>query len=201
MSHNLILVRHGEQIDAEHGVIDSPLSARGKLQAEAVGLRLAAAGITHLWHSPLDRAWETAQVIQQYLPLTPSEPSALLMDCVPAGKVDETPSIFDPFFGSVTEADIEAGAAQMDDAVAEFMAPSRQDQTDLLITHNAVIGWFLREALALPEWRWVTLSQSNCGITVLQRSRAGRPWAVISHNDVGHLSPELQTGMPGAVMF
>lgn len=201
MSHNLILVRHGEQVDADHGVIDSPLSERGHLQAEATGQRLASAGITHVWHSPLDRAWQTAQVIHRYLPGVPSEPSALLMDCVPAGKVRETPSLFDPFFGSVTDADIEAGSAQMEDAVAEFMAATRQNQTDLIVTHTPVIGWFLREALALPQWRWVTLSQSYCGITVLQRSRAGRPWSLISHNDVGHLGAELQSGIPGAIVF
>ncbi|MEG3035914.1 MAG: histidine phosphatase family protein, partial [Aurantimicrobium sp.] len=40
MAHNIILVRHGEQLDAEHGVIDGPLSPRGIAQAEAVGRRL-----------------------------------------------------------------------------------------------------------------------------------------------------------------
>ena len=201
MSHNIILVRHGEQIDAEHGVIDSPLSERGHAQAAAVGRRLSGAGVTKIWHSPLDRAWETAQDIQGFLPGVDAEPSALLMDCVPAGKADETPSNFDPFFGSMSEVDIEAGAAQMGDAVAEFLSPTRQGETDLLVTHNAVIGWFVREVLGLPEWRWVTLTQSNCGVTVLQRQTAGRAWSVISHNDVGHLAPELQTGMAGAVMF
>ena len=41
MAHNIILVRHGEQLDAEHGVIDGPLSPRGIAQAEAVGRRPA----------------------------------------------------------------------------------------------------------------------------------------------------------------
>ena len=195
--HNIILVRHGEQIDAEHGVIDSSLSPRGIAQARATAARLAGVGITQAWHSPIDRAWETMNVIREAIPMVPTEPSALLMDCVPSAKALDTPAVYDPFFGSVSEVDIEAGSAQMSDAVAEFLAPGRQGQTDLLVTHNAVIGWFVREVLDAPSWRWVTLSQSNCGITVLQQ-RPGRPWALISHNDVGHLPPELHTGLPGA---
>jgi serine/threonine-protein phosphatase PGAM5 len=199
--HNIILVRHGEQIDAEHGVVDSSLSERGIAQARAVAARLAGVGITQAWHSPLDRAWQTMNVIHEAIPLVPVEPSALLMDCVPSDKAPDTPAIFDPFFGSVSEADIEAGSAQMSDAITEFLAPGRQGQTDLLVTHNAVIGWFVREVLEAPAWRWVTLNQSNCGITVLQQQRPGRPWTLISHNDVGHLPTDLHTGMPGAPLI
>jgi serine/threonine-protein phosphatase PGAM5 len=195
--HNIILVRHGEQIDAEHGVIDSSLSPRGIAQARALAARLVGVGITQAWHSPIDRAWQTMNVIHEAIPLAPAEPSALLMDCVPSAKALDTPAVYDPFFGSVSEVDIEAGSAQMADAVADFLAPGRQGQTDLLVTHNAVIGWFVREVLGAPSWRWVTINQSNCGITVLQQ-RPGRPWALISHNDVGHLPLELHTGLPGA---
>ena len=85
----------------------------------------------------------------------------------------------------------------MADAVAEFLAPGRQGETDLLVTHNNVIAWFVREALGAPAWKWVTLNQANCGITVLQQ-RPGRPWALISHNDLGHLPVELRTGIPDA---
>ena len=56
MAHNIILVRHGEQLDAEHGVIDGPLSPRGIAQEEAVGRRLADVEFSHVWHSPLERA-------------------------------------------------------------------------------------------------------------------------------------------------
>ena len=34
MPHHLYLVRHGEQLDAEHGMPDGPLSPRGRRQAE-----------------------------------------------------------------------------------------------------------------------------------------------------------------------
>ena len=39
MSRFLYLVRHGEQQDAEHGLPDGPLSARGVRQAHAIAER------------------------------------------------------------------------------------------------------------------------------------------------------------------
>jgi serine/threonine-protein phosphatase PGAM5 len=197
MAHNIILVRHGEHLDAEHGVIDGPLSERGIAQAEAVGKRLAGMDISTIWHSPLERAWETVRVMEKYVHAQAVEPSALLMDCIPSGKTPETPDSFDPFFGSVTDAEIEAGSAQMADAVAEFLGVGRQDTTDLMVTHNNVISWFVREVMDAPDWKWVPLNQAHCGITVLQHRR-GRPWALLSHNDVGHLPVELRSGTPGS---
>lgn len=195
MTHTLLLVRHGEQLDAEHGVIDGPLSPRGVRQAQALADRLSGLEIANIWHSPLERAWDTVRVMSERLPAVQAQPSALLMDCVPSGMIDDTPAAYVPFFKSVTEADIEAGSAQMADAVAEFMSPGTSNQVDLLVTHNAVISWFVREALEAPAWKWVTLNQANCGITVLQH-KVGRPWNVVAHNDLGHLPVELRTGLP-----
>ena len=195
MPYTLILVRHGEQLDAEHGVEDGPLSPRGVRQAQALADRISGLDIANVWHSPLERAWDTVRVLSGRMPSITAAPSAHLMDCVPTGLTDEMPTNFRAFFKSVTEADIEAGSAQMADAVAEFMSAGVSKQTDLLVTHNAVIAWFVREALAAPDWKWVTLNQANCGLTVLQH-RSGRPWNLVAHNDLGHLPVELRTGLP-----
>jgi probable phosphoglycerate mutase len=64
-----------------------------------------------------------------------------------------------------------------------------------LVTHNSVIAWLVREVLGAPEWKWLTLTQAHCGITVLYQ-RTGRPWTLVSHNDVGHLPVDLRTGLP-----
>ena len=45
----------------------------------------------------------------------------------------------------------------------------------MLVTHNAVIAWFVREVLEAPAWKWVTLNQANCGITVIQHKPGRRP--------------------------
>jgi len=196
----LYLVRHGEQQDAEHGLPDGPLSPRGKRQAHLIAERLGGVPFTGAWHSPLQRAEETAKIIAQRLPALTSEPSPLLMDCIPSGKAPEMPSVFDPFFGSVTEEQIEAGRAQMEDAASEFLRSRPGARHDLLITHNFVIGWFVREVLGAPDWRWISINQANCGLTVLQQ-KPGRPWTLVTHNDLGHLPVELRTGLPEPLPF
>lgn len=200
MTHYIYLVRHGEQQDAEHGLPDGPLSGRGKRQARLLAERLGGVPFTGAWHSPLQRASETAEIIAGRLPALTSEPSLLLFDCIPSGKAPETPSAYDPFFGAVTDAEIEAGRAQMEDAAAEFLQTRRGEHHDLLITHNFVIAWFVREVLGAPDWRWVGINQANCGLTVLQQ-KYGRPWTLVTHNDLGHLPVELRTGLAEPLMF
>lgn len=195
MPHYLYLVRHGEQQDAEHGVADGPLSERGKRQADAIAQRLAGVPFSRAFHSPLQRAEETARIMTERMPALQSQPSMLLMDCIPSGPTPDLPAAFEPFFGSVTPAEIEAGEAQMADAVAEFLAPAREDRHDLLITHNFVIAWFVREVFGAPSWRWLGLNQANCGLTII-RVRSAKPSVLVTHNDLGHLPPELRTGLP-----
>lgn len=194
MTHYLYLVRHGEHQGAEHGLDDGPLSPRGRRQAELLADRLSGVPLDAVWHSPLDRAWETGRALAERLPAVRPEPHALLFDCVPTGYLPDMPAVYEPFFGGITEAEVEAGAAQMADATVEFLSRGRGAH-ELLITHNFVIAWLVREVLEAPAWRWVTLNQANCGLTVLVQ-RPGRPWTVAMHNDLSHLPFELRTGLP-----
>lgn len=62
----LFIVRHGQccaQCDPHDANPDSALTALGEAQAGAVGVRLAAAGITHIISSPLVRALATAHIV------------------------------------------------------------------------------------------------------------------------------------------
>ena len=188
-------MRHGEQQDAEYGLPDGPLSPRGRRQAQAIAERLSGVPFTGAWHSPLERASETARIMQERMPALDSTPSALLFDCYPSGPTPDMPRAFESFFGGVTEEQIDAGQAQMADATAEFLAPAAGDRHDLLVTHNFVIGWFVREVLDAPNWRWLGLNQANCGLTVI-RVRSAKPPVLVMHNDLGHLPMELRTGLP-----
>ncbi|MFT4305376.1 MAG: histidine phosphatase family protein [Microbacterium sp.] len=194
MTHYIYLVRHGEHQDAEHGLVDGPLSTRGRRQAELLADRLSGVPLDAVWHSPLVRAAETARAVAARLPAVAPQPSSLLFDCVPTGMTPETPAAFEPFFGSVTEAEIDAGRAQMADAMAAFLVRRQGDVHELLITHNFVISWFVREVLDAPEWRWMTLNQAHCGLSVIAQ-RHGRPWTLAAHNDLAHLPFELRTGL------
>ncbi|WP_439594049.1 histidine phosphatase family protein [Microbacterium sp.] len=195
MTHYIYLVRHGEHQDAEYGLTDGPLSPRGRRQASLLADRLSGVAFDAVWHSPLMRAAQTAEAVAERMPSASPQPSALLFDCVPTGMTDETPAVFEPFFGSVTGAEVEAGRAQMADAVSEFLVRKSGEVHDLIITHNFVIGWFVREVLQAPDWRWMTLNQAHCGLTVLAQKQ-GRPWTLVSHNDLAHLPVELRTGLP-----
>ena len=61
-------------------------------------------------------------------------------------------------------------------------------------------AWFVREVLGAPEWRWISINQANCGLTVLHQ-KPGRPWTLLTHNDTGHLPVELRTGLPDPLLF
>ena len=194
MTHYLYLVRHGEHLDAEHGLEDGPLSPRGRRQAELIADRLSGVPLDAVWHSPLERATETARVVAERLPAASTEPHARRFAGVPRGSTPALPQASVWLLGAAAPAAAEAGAAQMADAAVEFLALKRGSH-ELLITHNFVIAWFVREVLEAPAWRWVTLNQANCGLTVLAQ-RPGRPWTVATHNDLSHLPVELRTGLP-----
>ena len=124
------------------------------------------------------------------------EPSSLLFDCIPSGPTPDMPKAFESFFGAVTDAEIEAGRAQMDDAVERVPARRRwATGTTCSITHNFVIGWFVRHVFDAPDWRWLGLNQANCGLTII-RVRSAKPPVLVVHNDLGHLPVELRTGLP-----
>jgi probable phosphoglycerate mutase len=195
MSRYLYLVRHGEQVDAEFGLPEGPLSERGREQAALIADRLREVPFDKAYTSPLQRAIETATVITERLEVKPATPNALLMDCIPSGPEKGMHPAFEPFFGGITEEEITAGQAQMADAVGEWFAPSRGDRHELLITHNFVIAWFVREVCEAPAWRWMGINQAHCGLTVI-RVRSAKPPTLLSHNDVGHLPPALRTGLP-----
>lgn len=195
MSRYLYLVRHGEQQDAEYGLPDGPLSPRGARQVHALAQRLGGVPFDAAWHSPLERAAETARIMTERMPALESQPTNLLFDCYPCGPTPDMPHVFAPFFGGVTPAEIEAGEAQMADAVAEFLAPSPGDRHELLITHNFVIGWFVREVMGAPDWRWLGLNVAHAALTII-RVRSAKPPVLVTFNDLGHLPAELRTGLP-----
>lgn len=195
MSRYLYLVRHGEQVDAEFGLPEGPLSGRGRTQASLVADRLSRVTFDAAYTSPMQRAIETAEVMTERLGLGAASPSALLMDCIPSGQSPDMPASFESFFGGVSEETIQAGEAQMADAVAEWFARSIDDRHELLVTHNFVIAWFVREALGAAAWRWIGLNQAHAGLTII-RVRTAKPPVLISHNDVGHLPPDILTGLP-----
>ena len=70
------------------------------------------------------------------------------------------------------------------------------DRRDLVITHNFLIAWLVREALEAPDWRWLGQNAANAALTVI-RYAPERPPTLLVWNDTRHLPDELRwTGFP-----
>ena len=194
----LYLVRHGEQQHAPTGNDDPSLglSPRGEEQARLLGTRLAGVPFDIVRHSPLRRAAETARILSGYLPGVPVSMSELLDDRTPvpiSGQEDAVPWQYRWFLDTIPPEERDHGSAQLDAAVAQLMVAGETDHCELLITHNFVIGWFVRHVLNAPWWRWMGLNQSNCALTIIQVSTS-QPPALITFNDTGHLPGRLPGG-------
>lgn len=71
-----------------------------------------------------------------------------------------------------------------------------EDRHELVITHNFLIAWLVRQALDAPAWRWLGLNVCNAALTVI-RYAPGRTPSLLAFNDMSHLPPDLRwTGFP-----
>jgi probable phosphoglycerate mutase len=215
----LYLVRHGEA--AEGG----GLSDAGEEQARRTGERLKNLPVDRIHHSPLPRAAQTARLISAWLPGVPVAESAIVGDYIPAG-LDPAglPPSHARLVSSYTVTERNEGAALAAAAVARFAGPPGEnpgqgaergqvlgepgnepagaveapaaDVHELIVTHNFLIGWFVRHALQAPDSRWIGLNQQNCALTVILY-RPGLPPSLVSFNDAAHLPDQLRwTGFP-----
>jgi serine/threonine-protein phosphatase PGAM5 len=185
----LYLVRHGEQDPASDHAADSGLSALGCEQADRLGRRLRTVSFSAIHHSPLARAVQTADIIAGHFPSVPRHDCDFVADRTPvpsAGQRNQYPDRWHAWLDGVPVDERDEDATALRAAVAHFGVVSDDDRTELLVTHNFVIGWFVRHMLDAPVWRWIGLNQANCAITIVQWD-SGRPPALVSFNDTGHL--------------
>ena len=191
----LYLVRHGEADD------DGGLTEAGQQQASAAADRLRHIRFAAIRHSPAERAEETAELIADCLPGVPVGPSGLLGDYLPpVTGLPDLPAPYTQLIDSYAPDERAEGAELAAAAIARYARPGGQDDSELLVTHNFLIGWFVRHALDAPDWRWLGLNQCNGAITVILY-RTGRPATLVSYNEVGHLPPQLRwTGFPAELV-
>jgi serine/threonine-protein phosphatase PGAM5 len=185
----LYLVRHGEQDQASGHAADGGLSQVGREQADRLGRRLREVPFSAVHHSPLARATQTADVIASHLPQVPRHACDLVADRTPipsAGQRERYPGRWLAWLDGVPDDERDEDATALQAAVGHFGVTGDHDRYELLITHNFVIGWFVRHVLDAPLWRWIGLNQANCAITIVQWD-PDRPPALVSFNDTGHL--------------
>jgi len=82
----IYLARHGQDLDNAHGILnglrDQPLSDKGIEQAKEVSSRIKETGIRfdHIYTSPLQRAYKTAEIIADTLGAEKPEPLTDLIE-------------------------------------------------------------------------------------------------------------------------
>ncbi|TDD58781.1 histidine phosphatase family protein [Kribbella antibiotica] len=179
---DLYLARHAEALPDESGLTD-----RGRDQAARLGQRLKEIPFTTIHHSPLPRAVQTARLLNHQAPLQASEEAGDHIPYVPLRNELPTDSAdyYLDFLHQATPEELAQGPHIAERAVARFTGPSTSNH-ELLITHNFLIAWLVRDALDAPPWRWLTLNHSNCGLTVI-RYTPNRPAALLMFNDESHL--------------
>ncbi|WP_380162026.1 histidine phosphatase family protein [Kineococcus sp. R86509] len=182
----LHLVRHGEQDPAAPE--DGGLSPLGYEQADRLGRRLAGVNFSQIHHSPLARAVQTSDVLTRHLPQVPRHPCDFVADRTPvpsAARRDDYPDRWLSWLDAVPGEERDEDAAALQRAVQHFGVTGEVDRCELLVTHNFVIGWFVRHVLQAPVWRWIGLDSANCGLTIVKWESDQSP-EVVAFNDTGH---------------
>ncbi|MEV3853262.1 histidine phosphatase family protein [Streptomyces sp. NPDC050095] len=198
---HLYVVRHAEASDDE-----SALSARGVRQAELLAERLRPVPFTAVHHGPLPRAAQTARLIHDRLggvPLHACEPAGDYLPYIPP-RAELPPETADATLARLAQfpvAERELGPGLADQALARFTGPAEGEadaapRHELVVTHNFLAAWLVRDALQAPRARWIGLDLGNAALTVI-RYAPGRPASLLVLNDMSHLPQELRwTGFP-----
>ncbi|WP_329293235.1 histidine phosphatase family protein [Streptomyces pseudovenezuelae] len=194
----LYLVRHGEALPDESG-----LTGAGRQQATLLGRRLRDIPFAAVHHGPLPRAAQTAHLIHDQLKNVPLLSSEVAGDYVPHVPPrhelpPEAADFYLRFLADTTDDEREQGAALARRALELFTGPADggEDRHELVVTHNFLVAWLVRDAMHAPPWRWLGLNHANAALTVI-RYAPGRAASVLVTNDMRHLPSELRwTGFP-----
>ncbi len=188
----LYLIRHGQynHEDKRDPDIGKALVPLGIAQARLVAARLRSLPVemSSLHSSTMTRARETALVIGEQFPDLELQQSRLLRECTPATWREDIMNLLD-------EGEAEECEEQLEKAFAEFFVPS-PDETrhDIIVCHGNVIRYFVTKVLHVDSHAWLTMAIGNCSLTVV-RIKPDGAMKLLLYGDVGHLPPNMQTGL------
>ncbi len=188
---SLLLVRHG-QIKANvegcwHGSTDSPLTWRGRRQANRTARYLAKLPDlpTHIYSSPLERCRHTAEQIGQQLNIQPAVEEDLREYAIGewegmrfADLASEHDFVrraaADPQFSPPGGESLAAVAGRMTTAVRALQASHAEQQGArlVIVSHGAAMAVLLGELLHESPARWIDYHFANCSLTELVLSPA-----------------------------
>ena len=188
----IFLIRHGETEGNASRIVqrpDNPLSARGVVQAERLGRRLAHDGIAHIVSSDLARAVTTAEQLRRATGVALSfEP---LLQERSFGDLRGTPYVelgFDMFAPDYAPPGGETWPifhARVDRAWARVQALATATDGHLaVVTHGLVCRSLASRHLILPDGEEVPQRWENTSLTIVDWPA---PWRVRLLNSIAHL--------------
>jgi serine/threonine-protein phosphatase PGAM5 len=191
-SRTLYLIRHGfyDQHDTRGPEVGKGLLPLGIAQARLAGSRLRSLPVhfSAMYSSTFTRARETALVIRREFDGLEVVESKLLSECTP-------PTWQEDVVKDVDRAELAACQAQLEGAFAKFFVPSSGDaRHEIVVCHGNVIRYFVTRALGVDPLAWLGMSIGNCSLTVIRVNPNGT-MKLLLFGDVGHIPPNLQTGL------
>jgi broad specificity phosphatase PhoE len=184
----LFLTRHGEAGPT------GDLTDAGRQQAVLLGRRLREVPVSAVHHGPLPRTSQTAALLATQLPGVPIYVDDAAGDFVPYTPMrEELPETSGDLLHAFTRQLPPADEGRAAEAERRFTGPvpGTEARFEVLVTHNFLAGWLVRASQDAPPWRWLALNHANAALTVIRYS-PGRPAALLTYNDVGHLPAELR---------
>ena len=179
------LVRHGEAMGDEES--DPGLSTTGSAQAHALGARLADVRFDEVLHSSRRRARETAHIVATFLEGCAPHESEHAADRTPMpSDQSQLSARLRAFLAGVPDDECDVDGQRLDQAIGALRRVDGTDRRVLVVTHNFVIAWFVRDALGAPPIAWTRLNSANGALTII-RYPVGEPARLIAFNDTGHL--------------
>lgn len=198
-----IIIRHGET-EWNHegryqGQDDSPLTARGVAQAEAIGQRLAHVRFDAIVSSDLGRAIATADKIAVYHPDTPRHQDARLRErsfgkltgMTRAEALARYPEEEKSYLSHDPDYRIPEGESLRDlydrsVAAMDAWSDEYEGKCVCVVTHGGALGQFLRYVLGIPLHQKRAYKFVNCAYTEFTRD-AGH-WLLHIWGDMHHLT-------------
>jgi 2,3-bisphosphoglycerate-dependent phosphoglycerate mutase len=197
----ILLLRHGETLWNAEGRIqghrDSPLSAEGIAQAEALARRLAAERPDALYTSDLGRARQTMEPIARAIGLAPRVDPGLRERCYGVFEGRTWPEIERDFPGQYAShltcsATVRAdGGESMKEfrdralGALERIAAASGDDKVVVVAHGGVLGLLYRHVMNIPLEAPRKYAMPNAGINRFT-FKAGI-WRLIAWGDLSHL--------------
>jgi len=189
---HLLLIRHGQYNLSGSNDKERSLTDLGKQQAAVTAARLAALSLpySHIIHSNMTRAIETAEIVADALPNIPVLPAdTILREGAPIRPEPNVASWKPEHYYLQDGARIEAAFRKY----FHRADPSQMKESyEVVVCHANVIRYFVCRALQFPPEAWLRISLKHASITWITIRPDGRV-SIRGLGESGHFPPALLT--------